>query len=114
MLQWVTSSDNAGSQTTHTHSSEGHSVAVQRSVVVHHSTNRTVDASAIRRANKAYENNDIVEEEIDMADYSTRSRATHGSPEVMKDDNSSEQSLVTLEELGNQTQVIGGRSFDRL
>jgi hypothetical protein len=68
VLQWVTYRDNAGTQTS---TDNERSVAVERSVVIRHSSNRGTEASSSRRTNKDITVIDV-EEEIDMAIFSKK------------------------------------------
>lgn len=104
IVQYVTFRDKSGEQSTisdRTHTA----VAVERSVVIHHSANRTMtgkDGSA-KRSNLG-----DVEEEIGMSNLGAVPAGSHSSIERLKGDFASDRSVESVSEmeLGNKTNVV--------
>ncbi|KAH6658237.1 hypothetical protein BKA67DRAFT_656445 [Truncatella angustata] len=110
IVQYVTTRDNQGTQTT-VSDKNNLSVAVERSVVVHRSTNRhdsAIDKSAKRN------NLTELEEEIGMSNFGAAPARSPPSVERIKADYASDRSSSSVEdlEMGNRTNVAAAKEFD--
>jgi hypothetical protein len=123
VVNWVTSGDNAGTQTTTSENDKSHTVAVERSIVVHRSTNRTYGGGQTQRGSLEQERTRVdkrtaseSEEEIVMTNFAARPIVSTRSTDFLKEDDCSERSSGSMDalELGNQTQVVAsGKPLER-
>lgn len=102
IVQYVTSRDNGGTTTT-VSDKNNLSVAVERSIVVQRSTNRTGNGTSDTKRNILRD----IEEEINMTNFGAPHAGSRSSPDRLKGDSASERSSGSVHdlELGNKTNV---------